>query len=160
MVGLKEFGDAAWACEQLYNTWLAGQTAATPALLDFSHKALNHLADWIEAIANQSAQAWKSGPLVKAAEAFGRGEPVGDIAAPSAEAAGLPAEEAVLSSLESPETLELDALPAAESVELIELDLGDDVFGDAAPAADAVPAAEQRTVIDCLLYTSPSPRDS
>jgi len=244
MVGLKEFGDAAWACEQLYNTWLAGQNAATPALLDFSHKALNHLADWIEAIANQSAQAWKSGPLVKAAEAFGRGEPVGDIATPSAEAAdlslmslsldtpaeapalpvaqvtedafdldldlapvaepaaepaaipvaealpelsfdldlgafddappvtvppaaepadapvvdltaGLPAEEAVLSSLESSETLELDALPAAESVELIELDLGDDVFGDAAPAADAVPAAEQRTVIEPRHDTAP-----
>lgn len=248
MVGLKEFGDAAWACEQLYNTWLAGQNAATPALLDFSHKALNHLADWIEAIADQTAQAWKSGPLVKAAEAFGRGESVGDIATPSAEAAGLPlmslsldtpaaepvappaeasalpvaqategafdldldltpaaepaavpaaealpelsfdldlgafddtppvtvppaaepadapvvdltaglpAEEAVLSSLEAPEVLDLDALPAAESVELIELDLGDDVFGDAAPAAEPVPAAEPRTVIEPRQDTAP-----
>lgn len=103
MVGLKEFGDAAWACEQLYNTWLARQDAATPALLDFSHKALDHLAAWIEAIADMRAGGWRSGPLVQAAEAFGRGEPVREIAQPSAEAASL-----------APVSLSFEA-PAAEA---------------------------------------------
>jgi len=30
MVGLKDFGEAAWSCEQLYNTHLADQSAAAP----------------------------------------------------------------------------------------------------------------------------------
>ena len=37
MVGLKEFGEAAWACEQLYNTQLADQPRRpSPTLLDFT----------------------------------------------------------------------------------------------------------------------------
>lgn len=150
MVGLKEFGDAAWACEQLYNTWLAGQNAATPALLDFSHKALNHLADWIEAIANQTAHGWKSGPLVKAAEAFGRGEPVGDIAAPSAEAAALPLMSLALDTpAEAPAPIETPELPVAQAVETIEsfdldLDLAPvaDIPAEAPLQAAAVPVAD------------------
>ena len=33
MVGLKDFGEAAWAFEQVLNTWLADQRPATPELL-------------------------------------------------------------------------------------------------------------------------------
>ena len=90
MVVLKEFGEASWSCEQLYNTWLASQEGASPALLEFSHKALDYLADWIEAIANEAAGGHRAEPLVKAAEAFGRGESVGTIAAHSAVAPELP----------------------------------------------------------------------
>ncbi|CAN7179803.1 Hpt domain-containing protein [Rhizobacter sp. LjRoot28] len=223
MVGLKEFGDAAWACEQLYNTWLARQDAATPALLDFSHKALDHLSAWIEAIADMRAGGWRSGPLVQAAEAFGRGEPVREIAQPSVEAASLapvslsfeaPAAEAELpvaapvapvaepvepspqvvlnaepvptgAGFEAPApaalpelSFDLDlgsfdeapaasapsteasapvdelALPAAESVEMIELELDESLFADvmpapAAPAEAAVPqVAVEATEVD------------
>ena len=216
MVGLKEFGDAAWACEQLYNTWLARQDGATPALLDFSHKALDHLSAWIEAIAEMRAGGWRAAPLVAAAEAFGRGETVNQIAQPSAEAAALapvslsfgepvvaapveaaaaapalpvaeldePSPEVVLnaepvptgSGFEAPapaampelsfdldlaafdaqpvtaepqapaatpvEAIESDefALPAAESVEMIELELDESLFADVMPAAAPVEA--------------------
>lgn len=87
MVGLKEFGDAAWAGEQLYNTWLAGQNPASADLISFTRHALDHLAEWIEAIANGTAGGHRSVPLVKAAEAFGRGEAVGPIRQSVAEAA-------------------------------------------------------------------------
>ena len=51
MVGLKAFGEAAWACEQLYNARLAQQARMDPTLHGFSVEALDYLADWVEAIA-------------------------------------------------------------------------------------------------------------
>jgi chemosensory pili system protein ChpA (sensor histidine kinase/response regulator) len=51
MVGLKKFGDAAWACEQLYNTRLADQQPADAPLLDFTRWSLDHLGSWIDDIA-------------------------------------------------------------------------------------------------------------
>ncbi|MBX9794476.1 MAG: Hpt domain-containing protein, partial [Burkholderiaceae bacterium] len=53
MVGLTEFGDAAWVCEQLYNTRLSEQQAADPALLDFTAWSLDQLAAWVDDIAAQ-----------------------------------------------------------------------------------------------------------
>ena len=52
MVGLNDFGEAAWACEQLYNSRLAAQPAHMDAhLRRFTEAALRHLAAWTEAIA-------------------------------------------------------------------------------------------------------------
>lgn len=51
MVGLKEFGEAAWACEQLYNSHLADQRAAAAPLLDFTAWSLGELGNWVEDIA-------------------------------------------------------------------------------------------------------------
>jgi chemosensory pili system protein ChpA (sensor histidine kinase/response regulator) len=79
MVGLKEFGDAAWSCEQLYNTWLAEQQPASGELLEFSNLALDYLDRWIEAIAAMSSGSFQAAPLVDAAAAFGRGEKVRSI---------------------------------------------------------------------------------
>ena len=50
MVGLKTFGDAAWACEQLYNARLADQKPADEPLLTFTAKALDELGAWVEDI--------------------------------------------------------------------------------------------------------------
>jgi len=76
MVGLKEFGEAAWACEQVYNTWLAGQKAAEPSLLNFSNEALAYFAKWVDAIAAQNVTGFHASTVKAAAEALGRGEPV------------------------------------------------------------------------------------
>ncbi|HEV7915568.1 MAG TPA: Hpt domain-containing protein [Albitalea sp.] len=51
MVGLKGFGDAAWACEQLYNSRLADQQAADEPLLQFTGWSLDYLGGWVEDIA-------------------------------------------------------------------------------------------------------------
>ena len=53
MVGLKDFGDAAWACEQLYNTRLAEQQPADDALLEFTGWSLGTLSRWIDDIAHR-----------------------------------------------------------------------------------------------------------
>ncbi len=51
MVGLHDYGAAAWICEQQYNTVLAEQRGADVALLDFTAAALEELGQWAEAIA-------------------------------------------------------------------------------------------------------------
>ncbi|HEY2927672.1 Hpt domain-containing protein [Piscinibacter sp.] len=51
MVGLTTFGDAAWACEQLYNTRLADQQPADAPLLAFTQESLAELGAWVEDIA-------------------------------------------------------------------------------------------------------------
>jgi chemosensory pili system protein ChpA (sensor histidine kinase/response regulator) len=47
MVGLADFGDAAWAVEQVLNRWLQLEQEATPALLDMVRQAHRLFADWV-----------------------------------------------------------------------------------------------------------------
>ncbi|MEK9804510.1 MAG: Hpt domain-containing protein, partial [Curvibacter sp.] len=51
MVGFNEFGEAAWAMEQMMNSWLAEQKPARPELLQLSNSALQGLGQWVEDIA-------------------------------------------------------------------------------------------------------------
>ncbi|HRP28165.1 MAG TPA: Hpt domain-containing protein, partial [Burkholderiaceae bacterium] len=55
MVGLHDYGAAAWICEQQYNTVLALQQAADAALIDFTAAALEELESWVDAIAAREA---------------------------------------------------------------------------------------------------------
>ncbi|SHM25503.1 Hpt domain-containing protein [Rhizobacter sp. OV335] len=257
MVGLKDFGDAAWACEQVYNTWLAGQKAADPTLLNFSNEALAYFAKWVDAIAAQNVSGFNAATVKVAAEALGRGDPVppikvgasspvslmslsfGDAAKPAAAvpvvtapvskpaplgalppvarpmaappvapvvppapvsaplpladltfdldlgafddapAAPIVAPAGNLPSFELPDTSMLDQLGAAapidtvlepmpvaetvepqllsaESVELIELDLGDDFFGSA-PAVEAAPLVSELSPTPTVATTEAEP---
>lgn len=217
MVGLKEFGEAGWACEQVYNSWLAEQKAADPSLLGFSGNTLDYFADWVEAIARQQPAGFTAAPVKAAAEALGRGEPIPPIAAspandlqmvslsfpvdlpsekdlelkaapapvPAAPApapalpevsfdldlgsfddpkslaapeAATPASGVELRSLELPESFDeqtviepspaAEPLPAADSVELIELELDDKLFAADGPEVIApAPLAEPEVTV-------------
>ncbi len=68
MVGLNEFGEAGWACEQLYNTWLASQQPASADLQGFTAEALDHLGAWVEAIDARQAGGWSPQGVVQAAD--------------------------------------------------------------------------------------------
>ena len=71
MVGLREFGAAAWACEQVYNNRLAEQRPADPPLLEFTSRALAELANWVDAIARSlPVDAFQASSLQAAAEAL------------------------------------------------------------------------------------------
>ena len=70
MVGLMEFGEAAWALEQVLNTWLADQKPATPALLSLSGDAMRGFARWVEDIAVHDDGVWKAGLFRGPAEAL------------------------------------------------------------------------------------------
>ncbi len=68
MVGLTDFGNAAWSFEQVLNIWLADQRPATPALLAATGKALDEFTHWVDAIAAGQPHAWQAETFVRAAE--------------------------------------------------------------------------------------------
>ncbi len=68
MVGLKDFGEGAWACEQLYNTQLADQTGAPQSLLDFTDWSLAYLAGWVDDITQLRRGAHDSATMIDAAK--------------------------------------------------------------------------------------------
>jgi chemosensory pili system protein ChpA (sensor histidine kinase/response regulator) len=152
MVGLKEFGDAGWVCEQLYNSWLAEQKAADPALLDFSNNVLGYFGDWVEAIALQQSAAFNAAPVKAAADALSRGEVVPAIV-PSP-AADLPmmslsfpvdmpsAQDLVLPPAAAPVAPAPAAVPEALPELSFDLDLGS--FDDPKPVA--APAVATPTI--------------
>ena len=71
MVGLADFGEAAWACEQLYNARLArAPVSMDAALRAFSLQALAYLEGWTQAIGSREARGHVAGPVVEAADAL------------------------------------------------------------------------------------------
>ncbi|EJL87480.1 chemotaxis protein histidine kinase-like protein [Polaromonas sp. CF318] len=162
MVGLNEFGEAAWSLEQMLNTWLADQKATTDEFRALSTEAMGGFADWIADIAANKDGAWSASVFRASADAMrteGRYSPLvlGAKAAVAAPAAAPPAavadtapaaEPAATEAFSLPD-FELDAgapeaasaAPAEATAPLTDLDF-DLVFGDAAPAKPAEPAAE------------------
>ena len=136
MVGLKAFGEAAWAGEQVFNTQLADQRAAEPALVEFSTWVLGHLASWVDDIAAHRDAGRNEGEVKIAADRVARrlqmGEASSDIALPF----GLPDD------LPSAADLEFGSRPRADSKVMeagsevaFELDLSSLERFDDAPAA-------------------------
>ena len=54
MVGLNEFGEAAWSLEQVLNTWLADQKPASDSLRSLTGDAMRGFSRWVEDIAAQT----------------------------------------------------------------------------------------------------------
>ncbi|MFG6443204.1 Hpt domain-containing protein [Pelomonas margarita] len=71
MVGLGDFGEGAWACEQLYNARLAeASPLADAALLGFTTEALDYFAHWREQIAGHAPGHSEPAPLRRSADAL------------------------------------------------------------------------------------------
>ena len=70
MVGLNEFGEAAWSMEQLLNSWLAEQKPASEALVSLSGKALSGFRSWVEDIATGADARWSAKAIREAADAL------------------------------------------------------------------------------------------
>ncbi len=70
MVGLTEFGEAAWSMEQLLNAWLAEQKPANQALTSLSAKAIAGLGLWVGHIAVRTDGDWSSQSFRVAADAL------------------------------------------------------------------------------------------
>ncbi|WP_394755503.1 Hpt domain-containing protein [Rhodoferax sp.] len=68
MVGLNEFGEAAWSMEQLFNTWLAEQKPASPELLRLADKAMHGFNRWVEDIAAGEDAQWDAQTFRRAAD--------------------------------------------------------------------------------------------
>ena len=116
MVGLKDFGEASWACEQLYNSHLADQHAAQPALLEFTDWSLNYLAAWVEDIAAGRTPSCDAQTVERAAAFVGEQQAsvaaveVADLALPF----GFPPDLPSAADLDFSASASLPALPAIE----------------------------------------------
>lgn len=70
MVGLNEFGEAAWSMEQLLNSWLAEQKPASEDLVSLSARAMNGFGGWVEDIAARTDSEWSAQPFRQCADAL------------------------------------------------------------------------------------------
>lgn len=70
MVGLTDFGEAAWSFEQVMNSLLSEQRAAEAPLLRLAEEALTAFGRWIDDTANSTAGAWSASPFQTSADAM------------------------------------------------------------------------------------------
>jgi chemosensory pili system protein ChpA (sensor histidine kinase/response regulator) len=133
MVGLKVFGEAAWACEQLYNVRLAETSRLEEDLAAFSADALRELGAWVEAIAAGNAQNLDGAALSARADALRQRVESAPLQSAQASAALLER----VPGLPHASDLQLDFGPSTEPAGFdIQLDLG---AGEPAPAPEALP---------------------
>ncbi|CAN7477141.1 Hpt domain-containing protein [Polaromonas sp. LjRoot131] len=154
MVGLNEFGEAAWSLEQMLNTWLADQKPTTDEFRALSSEAMSGFADWIADIAANKDGAWAASAFRNSADAMrteGRYSPLvlaaADLPAAAAVAEVAPAAEPAAAEAFSLPDFDLDAgtpaavsaAPAEAQAPATDLDF-DLVFDDLDAAAPAKPA--------------------
>ncbi|PTT23780.1 hybrid sensor histidine kinase/response regulator [Acidovorax sp. HMWF029] len=70
MVGLNDFGEAAWSMEQILNAWLAEQKPMQPGLLTLSSDALRAFGRWADDIAAGRETGWDPESFRKSADAM------------------------------------------------------------------------------------------
>ncbi|MBH9553205.1 Hpt domain-containing protein [Inhella gelatinilytica] len=153
MVGLQSYGEGAWACEQLYNDWLADEKPATDALLRFSFDAVEELAAWRQAIADHAAGAYTPVALQQKADALrlGRAQPASvvdfDHTQPPAEIEVHPDFEHTQPALEAEDMpVDGETAPSIESLGLVlDLDLPAEMPAQVAPAAAETPESVATT---------------
>jgi chemosensory pili system protein ChpA (sensor histidine kinase/response regulator) len=130
MVGLNEFGEAAWSLEQMLNGWLADQKATTDEFRALSTEAMNGFASWIADIAANQDGAWSASAFRVSADAMraeGRYSPL--VLGAKADAAASPAP-----AVEQP-------VAAAETFSVPEFDLDAGATEAAGTAVAETPAA-------------------
>ncbi|MEC5213491.1 chemosensory pili system protein ChpA (sensor histidine kinase/response regulator) [Polaromonas sp. CG_9.5] len=70
MVGLNEFGEAAWSMEQMLNSWLADQKTAIKEFRNLCSEVINAFERWVADIAAAKDSPWSAAPFRRSAEAM------------------------------------------------------------------------------------------
>ncbi|MES2911238.1 MAG: Hpt domain-containing protein [Pseudomonadota bacterium] len=147
MVGLNEFGEAAWSVEQLFNSWLADQKPASEELMLLATHALTAFSSWIEDIAANSDAAWSAGTFRTSADAMrSEGRLVGLVLPGAATDTPVPAGKAEPEALlpETPASVAEKSEPdVAEPAGDTDIDL-DDFFG----AQEPVPPVTRTAAVE------------
>jgi chemosensory pili system protein ChpA (sensor histidine kinase/response regulator) len=120
MVGLKEFGEAGWACEQLYNARVADSGLADADLRGFTAEVLDHFQQWVEAIEQRADGIFHHAPVTRSADALRLEHRWLPLAASLAAGAAVPVQVNVPAPApaDAPEPV---APPVAETVDVAEL---------------------------------------
>jgi chemosensory pili system protein ChpA (sensor histidine kinase/response regulator) len=140
MVGLPAFGEAAWACEQLFNARLAIEPPTTDAgLRDAAMQAVAYFDRWVQALADGNDTGFGPAPVLQAVQPQLAQAPRTELeaaAAPATPAPTTPAAAAPVSELQA----RVPSLPSANELDLPDLptlpmDLSP--FGEPAPEPPA-----------------------
>ncbi|NML43055.1 response regulator [Ramlibacter sp. G-1-2-2] len=91
MVGLNEFGEAAWSMEQVMNTWLADQKPSNDELRSLCTQAMELFDVWIADISSRTETAWKASAFRAPADAMRTEHRLVRIASPKGGAVSAPA---------------------------------------------------------------------
>lgn len=165
MVGLNEFGEAAWSLEQVLNTWLADQKPAGDDLRALATQAMQGFGRWIEDISAHTDGAWKASAFRVAADTMRTesrlvpielpGAPAQDAAIVSTlvalegEPAGAPAAAAAAPMLELPQAPPPVAAPApAPAMDLGDIGFSLDLGTESAPAPATEPVEADAAAFD------------
>jgi chemosensory pili system protein ChpA (sensor histidine kinase/response regulator) len=73
MVGLKDFGEAAWSVEQVLNLWLRQELEVTPQILDLLGQAYGAFSAWVEHLKTGLGEATRRAPHVRTGYSHARG---------------------------------------------------------------------------------------
>lgn len=114
MVGLNEFGEAAWAFEQLMNAWLPQQKRVSDDLLHLAGHAMQGFECWVADIALQQDTAWSAQPFRQAADLLRIENVYTDLHLPKPPTAQPPGEPAVTDQPTPEPISELPQSPALE----------------------------------------------
>ena len=138
MVGLNEFGEAAWSMEQLLNTWLAEQKPASDELINLCGRAMHGFGRWVEDIAGGDDSQWNAPVFRKAADGLRVDNKMVDLVFPGEEEQVSTPQPAPYPDFASTQTLDFGAdLSLAASVDALPLDLDDFDFGDIAAVTES-----------------------
>ncbi|HSI55738.1 MAG TPA: Hpt domain-containing protein [Ramlibacter sp.] len=127
MVGLTEFGEAAWSMEQVLNTWLADQKPASDGLRVLATEAMRGFGRWTEDIARDTDGAWKANMFRAPADALRTENRLVALALPAGGAAA-----------EAPVVEEIEVIEVVEAVEVV----------SPAPVMEFEPEASQPMVVE------------
>ncbi|NKE67706.1 response regulator [Ramlibacter sp. RBP-2] len=142
MVGLAEFGEAAWSMEQVLNTWLADQKPATPELLTLSREAMTGFERWIADVAAHRDGGWKAGLFRGPADALRIEHRLVPLDLPAGSTVEAPPAAA---SEEQPVVADEPAPAAAETAQALD-----------APPAEGAALAEEAPAMDFLDLPAPA----
>ena len=173
MVGLEEFGQAAWSMEQLVNTVLAEQRSAGQPLLMLTGQAMTDFGRWVDDISARREGHWKAQPFKASADAMRdqgtflpltHAEAEVEAVAPPAEhdpqqasSSGASPEPSRESLRESQTISPAPEAPAEVAFEGIDLDFGESADGGEQPSQESTEDAVQLDTAFLDFEPSPAP---
>jgi chemosensory pili system protein ChpA (sensor histidine kinase/response regulator) len=165
MVGLGEFGEAAWSLEQVLNTWLADQKPATQALLTLAGDALRGFGRWVEDIAQHRDSHWTAATFRGPADTLRTQNRLVPIALPPVEAVEAAAEpvEAPATALEEEApgpASEATQAPSAEAPALPTQAASPEIEPRSAEAQEATPIDESPADFSFAIAAPTAPAES
>jgi chemosensory pili system protein ChpA (sensor histidine kinase/response regulator) len=148
MVGLTEFGDAAWAMEQMLNAALAEQGASRPEMLRLAGEAMGGFSRWVQDIEGRTGVPWSAQPFKESAESWRKDAVYIPLALPKAllpsvEASSAVEPEADLLAQDSPQETDATANAASDleaSASEAQPDLGNSASSIAEEGEEGDPA--------------------